>query len=82
MWFCASTNPLYFRRSTPPQIFSRERRLGAIFNKLTMPTPGMTARTPDALDGDEHELCSIPVTGCSCEEIAYVRAAAQDRSGV
>ena len=29
--------PLYFRRSHPPQIFSRERRLGVIFNKLTMP---------------------------------------------
>ena len=51
MWFCASTNPVFSPLHTPSN-FLKERRLGAIFNKLTMPTPGMTARTPDALDGD------------------------------
>jgi len=29
--------PPVFSPLTPPQIFSRERRLEAIFNKLTMP---------------------------------------------
>ena len=38
MWFVLPRTPV-FSPLTPPQIFSRERRLGAIFNKLTMPPP-------------------------------------------
>ena len=38
MWFVLPRTPV-FSPLTPPQIFSRERRLGAICNKLTMPWP-------------------------------------------
>src|SRR4029453_16508075 len=47
-----------FSPLTPPQIFSRERRLGAIFNKLTMPSNDTIRRKLAALSSLYDYLCN------------------------